>query len=108
MVSIFVLDPETAGSAAIGVFTKKPKQNAAPITLKSESPKPTNNKEGMVKPDDSLVHMSSHPSKISVMHVNQIRYHDSKNKAELERLANLKELTLEWQELFEVMLRKLS
>jgi MOSC domain-containing protein YiiM len=65
-------------------------------------------KEGMVKPDDSLVHMSSHPSKISVMHVNQIRYHDSKNRSELERLSNLKELTLEWQELFEVMLRKLN
>ena len=65
-------------------------------------------KEGLVKPDDSLVHLSSHPEKISVMHVNQIRYHDSKNKIELERLINLKELTLEWREKFDVLLRKIK
>jgi MOSC domain-containing protein YiiM len=65
-------------------------------------------KEGIVKPGDSLVHLSSHPAKISIMHVNHIRYHDSNNKIELERLANLKELTLEWQELFGVLLRKLN
>jgi MOSC domain-containing protein YiiM len=65
-------------------------------------------KEGNVKPQDSLVHISSHPEKISVMQVNQIRYHDSKNKAELERLVNLNELTLEWREKFEVLLRKIK
>jgi MOSC domain-containing protein YiiM len=65
-------------------------------------------KEGLVKPSDNLVHLSSHPEQISVMHVNQIRYHDSKNKAELERLVNLEELTLEWREKFEVLLRKIK
>jgi MOSC domain-containing protein YiiM len=54
------------------------------------------------------VHLSSHPEQISVMHVNQIRYHDSKNKAELERLVNLEQLTLEWREKFEVLLRKIK
>ena len=63
-------------------------------------------KEGMVKQSDGLIHLFSHPEKISVMHVNQIRYHDSKNKTELERLVNLEELTLEWREKFEVLLRK--
>lgn len=65
-------------------------------------------KEGMVKKADQLIHLSSHPEKISVMHVNQIRYHDFKNKTELERLVNLKELTLEWREKLEVLLRKLK
>ena len=65
-------------------------------------------KEGSVKKTDQLIHLSSHPHKISVMHVNQIRYHDSKNKTELEHLVNLEELTLEWREKFEVMLRKVS
>lgn len=65
-------------------------------------------KEGLVKKTDQLIHLSSHPQKISVMHVNQIRYHDFGNKEELERLVNLNELTLEWREKFEVMLRKVS
>jgi len=65
-------------------------------------------KEGIVKKTDELVHISSHPAQISVQHVNHIRYHDDKNKAELDRLVNLKELTKEWREKFEVMLRKLS
>ena len=65
-------------------------------------------KEGLVKKTDELIHLSSHPQKISVMHVNHIRYHDSKNKTELERLVNLDELTLEWREKFEVLLRKLG
>jgi MOSC domain-containing protein YiiM len=65
-------------------------------------------KEGIVKQSDGLTHLSSHPQKISVMHVNQIRYHDTTNKTELERLVNLEELTLEWREKFEVMLRKLN
>ncbi len=63
-------------------------------------------KEGVVKKSDKLIHLSSHPELISVMQVNQIRYHDQKNKAELERLVNLKELTLEWREKFEVLRRK--
>src|SRR6476659_4124954 len=65
-------------------------------------------KEGMVKKTDKLIHLSSHPDKISVMHVNQIRYHDKKNKIELERLVNLQELTEEWRDKFEVMLRKIK
>lgn len=65
-------------------------------------------KEGMVKPDDQMIHLASHPEKISVMHVNQIRYHDSKNKVELERLVNLQELTEEWRDKFAVLLRKVS
>ncbi|MBD3749941.1 MAG: MOSC domain-containing protein [Sphingobacteriales bacterium] len=65
-------------------------------------------KEGIVKKTDQLIHLSSHPEKISIIHVNQIRYHDFKNKAELERLVNLKELTLEWREKLEVLLRKLK
>jgi MOSC domain-containing protein YiiM len=65
-------------------------------------------KEGLVKKTDELIHLSSHPQKISVMHVNQIRYHDSKNKTELERLVNLEELTLEWREKFKVLLKKLG
>ncbi|MEO5910696.1 MAG: MOSC domain-containing protein [Pelobium sp.] len=65
-------------------------------------------KEGVVKPNDQMIHLSSHPEKISVMHVNQIRYHDSKNKIELQRLANLQELTEEWRDKFAVLLRKVS
>ncbi|MBK0383127.1 MOSC domain-containing protein [Pedobacter sp. SD-b] len=63
-------------------------------------------KEGQVKKTDGLVHLSAHPKKISVAFVNQIRYHDFKNKAALERLVDLKELTLEWREKLEVLLRK--
>lgn len=65
-------------------------------------------KEGIVKKTDELVHLSSHPEKISVQHVNHIRYHDAKNKSELERLTHLKELTLDWREKFEVLLRKVG
>lgn len=65
-------------------------------------------KEGVVKTTDEMIHLSSHPEKISVQHVNHIRYHDAKNKIELQRLVNLEELTLEWREKFEVMLRKVS
>ena len=63
-------------------------------------------KEGMVKSGDTLRHISSHPEKISVMHVNQIRYHDFKNKKELERLIALKVLTPEWREKFTLLLAK--
>lgn len=65
-------------------------------------------KEGWVNRTDKLIHISSHPEKVSVMQVNHIRYHASKNKIELERLVNLNELTLEWREKFGVMLRKLN
>ncbi|MGB4397905.1 MAG: MOSC domain-containing protein [Daejeonella sp.] len=62
---------------------------------------------GLVKITDKLVHISSHPENISVMDVNYIRYHDSKNKEEIERLVNLKELSEDWKEMFEKKLRKL-
>ena len=65
-------------------------------------------KEGIVKKTDEMIHLSSHPEKISVQHVNYIRYHDFGNKQELERLVNLIELTSEWREKFQVMLRKLG
>ncbi len=59
---------------------------------------------GLVTKTDKLVHLNSHPEKISVMDVNHTRYHDSGNKEWLERLVNLKELTLEWRERFEKIL----
>ncbi len=62
--------------------------------------------EGLVKKTDGLIHLSSHPKKISIAHINQIRYHDFKNKVELQKLVELEELTLEWREKFEVLLRK--
>lgn len=62
---------------------------------------------GLVKKTDKLVHISSHPEKISVMDVNQVRYHDSKNKEWVERLVNLKELSRDWREMFEKKLGKL-
>ena len=62
---------------------------------------------GLVKKTDKLIHISSHPEKISVMNVNFVRYHDPVNKAWLQRLVELKELTLEWRERFERMLNKL-
>lgn len=62
---------------------------------------------GIVKKCDLLIHLSSHPEKISIMKINQIRYHDPKNKEWLQRFVDLEELTLEWREKFEVMLRKL-
>ncbi len=64
-------------------------------------------KTGMVKKTDKLIHISSHPEKISVMNVNFVRYHDPENKEWLQRLVDLKELTLEWRERFEKMLSKL-
>jgi MOSC domain-containing protein YiiM len=64
-------------------------------------------KTGLVKKSDKLIHISSHPEKISVMDVNFVRYHDPENKEWLQRLVNLKELTLEWRERFERMLIKL-
>jgi len=62
---------------------------------------------GTVRKTDQLIHISSHPEKISVMDVNQIRYHDPQNKEWLQRLVNLKELTLDWREMFEKQLVKL-
>ncbi len=62
---------------------------------------------GLVTKTDKLIHLSSHPEKISVMDVNYIRYHDSKNKEWLQKLIKLKELTLEWREYFEKILIKL-
>lgn len=62
---------------------------------------------GVVKRDDQLIHLSSHPEKISVMDVNHVRYHDPENKKWLKRLVSLNELTREWRERFERMLIKL-
>lgn len=64
-------------------------------------------KPGLVKKTDRLVHISTHTQKISVMDVNHVRYHDPSNKEWLQRLVNLKELTLEWRERFERLLIKL-
>ncbi|WP_276359105.1 MOSC domain-containing protein [Daejeonella sp. H1SJ63] len=63
-------------------------------------------KPGIVRKTDKLIHICSHPEKISVMDVNHIRYHDSDNKEWLHRLANLQELTAEWRALFEKKLIK--
>jgi len=64
-------------------------------------------KPGLVKRTDQLIHVSSHPEKISVMDVNHIRYHEPKNKEWIERLVNLKELSKDWHEMFEKKLPKL-
>lgn len=64
-------------------------------------------KPGYVKISDKLEHLSSHPEKISVMNINHVRYHDTTNKAWLERLVNLEELTLDWRQRLEKMLVKL-
>ncbi len=64
-------------------------------------------KPGMVKKTDELIHLSSHPERISVMDVNYVRYHDAKNKEWIERLVNLKELSTDWHEMFEKKLKKL-
>jgi MOSC domain-containing protein YiiM len=61
-------------------------------------------KPGLIKKTDQLIHLSSHPEKISVMDVNHVRYHDSKNKAWMERLVNLKALSVDWREMFERLL----
>ena len=63
-------------------------------------------KEGRVDVNDKLVHLSSHPEKISVMDVNRVRYHDPGNKEWLARLVALGPLTKEWRERFERMLKK--
>jgi MOSC domain-containing protein YiiM len=63
--------------------------------------------EGKVSITDNLIHLTSHPEKISVMAINQIRYHDNKNKIALERLVKLTELTQEWRDKFAIMLKKL-
>jgi MOSC domain-containing protein YiiM len=64
-------------------------------------------KPGLVKISDRLIHLSSHPAKISVMDVNHIRYHDPKNKEWIQRLVNLKELSTDWHIMFEKKLAKL-
>ena len=64
-------------------------------------------KTGLVKKTDKLIHISSHPEKISVMNVNHVRYHDAANKEWVERLVNLKELSGDWREMFEKKLSKL-
>lgn len=64
-------------------------------------------KPGIVKASDELIHLSSHPEKISVMDVNRVRYHDPKNKEWIQRLVNLKELSTDWHEMFEKKLAKL-
>lgn len=64
-------------------------------------------KPGLVNRSDILIHISSHPEKISVMNVNFVRYHDPENKEWLQRLVQLEELTLEWRERFEKLLKKL-
>jgi MOSC domain-containing protein YiiM len=65
-------------------------------------------KPGFVKKSDELVHISSHPEQISVMDVNQVRYHDPKNKEWLDRLIKLSPLTEEWRIRFEKMRNKLK
>lgn len=65
-------------------------------------------KTGFVKKSDELVHISSHPEQISVMDVNQVRYHDPKNKEWLDRLIRLSPLTEEWRIRFEKMRNKLK
>lgn len=62
---------------------------------------------GRVSPEDTLVHLSSHPERISVDDVNRIRYRDQANTEWLDRLINLPELTLEWREKFAVLRSKL-
>lgn len=62
---------------------------------------------GLVRKTDKLIHLSSHPEKISVMDVNHVRYHDPENKEWLRRLLDLRELTSEWRERFEKLLNKL-
>ncbi len=64
-------------------------------------------KEGNVSVNDTLIHLSSQPQKISIMSVNYTRYHDNKNKERLELLVNLPQLTLEWRQKFETILNKL-
>lgn len=64
-------------------------------------------KEGNVSANDNLVHITSHPQKISVMMVNHTRYHDNTNKEKLELLVNLTPLTLEWRDKFRTLLNKL-
>jgi MOSC domain-containing protein YiiM len=64
-------------------------------------------KPGIVKITDKLVHLHSHPEKISVMDVNRVRYHNPKDKDLLERVVNLEALTPEWRERLEKMYRKL-
>lgn len=63
--------------------------------------------EGTVLSTDSLIHLTAHPQKISVMEVNHTRYHDTKNIEALQRLVNLTPLTLEWREKLALMLKKL-
>ncbi len=63
-------------------------------------------KEGKVSVNDKLVHLSSHPEKISVMDINKVRYHDPRNREWLTRLVELEPLTGEWRERFERMLKK--
>lgn len=65
-------------------------------------------KPGFVRKSDELVHISSHPEQISVMDVNQVRYHDPKNKEWLDRLIKLSPLTEEWRIRFEKMRNKLK
>lgn len=65
-------------------------------------------KTGTVRLSDKLIHIYSHPEKISVMDVNHVRYHDSENRDWLQRLINLQELTAEWRIRFERMLNKLQ
>lgn len=63
---------------------------------------------GLVRKTDKLIHISSNPEKISVMDVNHVRYHDSKNKEWLQRLVNLEQLTAEWRQMFEKKLNQLK
>jgi MOSC domain-containing protein YiiM len=60
-------------------------------------------KAGFVKNTDKLIHISSHPEQISVMDVNQVRYHNSGHKEWLERLIKLSPLTEEWRVRFQKM-----
>lgn len=61
---------------------------------------------GIVRNNDKLIHIYSHPQKISVMDVNHTRYHNSEDKEWLNRLASLPELTEEWRILFQKKLQK--
>jgi len=64
-------------------------------------------KKGWVKHNDILIHLSTHPEKISVKHINFTRYHDNKNKEALMQLVNLHTLTFEWRKKLKIILSKL-
>lgn len=63
-------------------------------------------KPGVVKKGDLLKHLYSAPEKISVMHINQIRYNQPSNKEELRRIYALEKLTPEWRDKIKLLIEK--